>query len=486
IDQNGLSRCVQGQVVYEPRLRELDFPFPRRLAGAGLGALVISPLIVEKEVVGVLAVSRRQPDSFSSTDCEFQRQLSEHVALASRHAQLYENLLKAYDDLRLTQASVVQQERLRVLGQMASGIAHDINNAVSPLALHTASLKESETGLSSRMQAYLATVERVTNDVAATMARLREFYREREPLTAMRPFNLNAVVRQTVDLTRARWANMAQQRGATISVRQQLDPQLAPLLGHDNELREMLTNLIFNAVDALPQGGEILLSTSNVAATPPAEPRIRLEVTDNGAGMDEQTVQRCMEPFFTTKGERGTGLGLAMVFGTAKRHGAEIAIESAPGKGTTMRLEFPQAALQEVPAPAPRARLAPEPMRLLIIDDDPFVLDSMKVVLELDEHTVTQVDSGHKGVEIFRAARDRGEMFSAVITDLGMPHMNGNQVARAIKAISPSTPVILLTGWGQRLRMDDDATSDLDAYVDVVLSKPPQLDELREALARLA
>jgi len=420
--------------------------------------------------------------------------LEQHIrqrtaALQATNINLQEQIAlreEADHRLRQSQANVVQQERLRVLGQMASGIAHDINNAVSPLALHTASLKENETGLSSRMQAYLATVERVTNDVAATMARLREFYREREPLTAMRPFNLNAVVRQTVDLTRARWANMAQQRGATISVRQQLDPQLAPLLGHDNELREMLTNLIFNAVDALPQGGEILLSTSNVAATPPAEPRIRLEVTDNGAGMDEQTVQRCMEPFFTTKGERGTGLGLAMVFGTAKRHGAEIAIESAPGKGTTMRLEFPQAALQEVPAPAPRARLAPEPMRLLIIDDDPFVLDSMKVVLELDEHTVTQVDSGHKGVEIFRAARDRGEMFSAVITDLGMPHMNDTQVARAIKAISPSTPVILLTGWGQRLRMDDDATSDLDAYVDVVLSKPPQLDELREALARLA
>jgi CheY-like chemotaxis protein/anti-sigma regulatory factor (Ser/Thr protein kinase) len=254
-------------------------------------------------------------------------------------------------------------------------------------------------------------------------------------------------------------------------------------MGYDSELREALTNLIFNAVDALPQGGEILLRTRTVAATPP---RVVLEVTDNGVGMDQTTVQRCMEPFFTTKGERGTGLGLAMVLGTAKRHAADVAIDSAPGKGTTMRLEFSRTGLADEAAPTVKIASAPQPMRLLIIDDDPFVLDSMRMVLELDGHTVVRASGGKEGVNAFRLARDRSEMFTAVITDLGMPDMNGNQVAEAVKAMSPSTPVILLTGWGQRLRKDNESAGDTDNNVDVVLSKPPQLDELRAALAQFS
>jgi signal transduction histidine kinase/ActR/RegA family two-component response regulator len=440
-------------------------------------------LTVEKEVIGVLAVSRRRPDSFSSGDCEFQRQLSEQIALAWRHAQLYDNLLKAYEDLRHTQAAAAQQDRLRVLGQMASGIAHDINNAVSPLSLHTASLIERETGLSEQMRAYLGTVQRVTNDVAATIARLREFYREREPESAMRPVDLNALVRQTVDLTRARWADMPQQRGITIAVRQELDEQLPPVMGYDSELREALTNLIFNAVDAVPQGGEVLLRTTTIAAKPP---RVILEVTDNGAGMDATTVQRCMEPFFTTKGERGTGLGLAMVAGTAKRHGARVAIDSAPGKGTSLSLEFSRTELPDAAAPAPKPAAAPGPMRLLIIDDDPFVLDSMTMVLELDGHTVVKAAGGKDGLNAFRLARDQNQAFTAVITDLGMPDMNGNQVAAAIKSVSPATPVILLTGWGQRLRKESEQATDSDGNVDLVLSKPPQLDDLRAALAQFS
>jgi CheY-like chemotaxis protein len=254
-------------------------------------------------------------------------------------------------------------------------------------------------------------------------------------------------------------------------------------MGYDSELREALTNLIFNAVDALPQGGEILLRTATVAAKPP---RVILEVTDNGAGMDETTVQRCMEPFFTTKGERGTGLGLAMVAGTAKRHGARVDIDSIPGKGTTLRLEFSRTELPDAAAPVAKPASTPRPMRLLIIDDDPFVLDSMNMVLELDGHTVVKAAGGKDGVNAFRLARDQNQSFTAVITDLGMPDMNGNQVAAAIKAVSPATPVILLTGWGQRLRKEGDQGAGSDSNVDMVLSKPPQLDDLRAALAQFS
>ena len=169
---------MRGQLVYEPDVSAVDFPFPRRLAGGGLHSVVAAPLLFESQVFGILIASRRQVNGFSSGDCEFLRQLSEHVALAAHQAQVYTALEQAYEDLRQTQQTVMRQERLRALGQMASGIAHDINNAVSPVALYTESLLETEPNLSPRTREYLETTQRAIDDVAHTVARMREFYRQ--------------------------------------------------------------------------------------------------------------------------------------------------------------------------------------------------------------------------------------------------------------------------------------------------------------------
>src|SRR5690606_36240018 len=136
IDRNGLSRCVQGELIYEPDISEVRFPLPGRLAAQGMRSLVLAPLIVESSVFGVLVAARRSAEAFDSQDCEFLRQLSAHAALASHQARLYGDLQKAYEDLRQSQAAILQQERLSALGQMASGIAHDINNAISPISLY--------------------------------------------------------------------------------------------------------------------------------------------------------------------------------------------------------------------------------------------------------------------------------------------------------------------------------------------------------------
>ncbi len=177
IDANGLSRCVRGHLIYEPDVSQILFPFPQRLSGAGLNAMVAAPLLVDGKVFGMIIAARRTAYSFSSGECEFLRQTSEHVALAARQAQLYGALQKAYDDLRQTQQAVVQQERLLALGQMASGIAHDINNAISPVSLYTESLLDNEIGLSPRARGQLETIQRAVDDVARTVARMREFYR---------------------------------------------------------------------------------------------------------------------------------------------------------------------------------------------------------------------------------------------------------------------------------------------------------------------
>src|SRR5579859_2377758 len=378
IDQNALSQCIRGELVYEADIRTAMFPFPQQLARGGLRSLVAAPLISESHVFGVLIAARRAPHAFSSGDCEFLRQLSSHVALAAQQAELYGALQQSYDDLRQTQQTVMQQERLRALGQMASGIAHDINNAISPAALYAATLLEREPHLSDTGRGQLTTIARAIEDVAETVARMREFYRQREPRLLLAPVQLNLLAHQVMDLTRARWSDMPQQRGTVIRVETELDPDLPAISGVESELREALVNLVFNAVDAMPDGGVLRLRTRRTdppgCGTEAAARHAVVEVIDTGVGMDENTRQRCLEPFFTTKGERGSGLGLAMVYGIVQRHGAEVHIDSVIGRGTAVRLSFP------IPAPKPAASLAPPPeaptsrLRILIVDDDPLML----------------------------------------------------------------------------------------------------------------
>ena len=479
VDQNGLSRCVRGALVHEPDITQVAFAFPSRLARHGLRSLVFTPLAIEDKVLGVLVTARAQASSFNSTDCEFLKQLGEHVALAANQARLRDSLEAAYNDLKQTQQAVLQQERLGALGQMASGIAHDINNAISPVAVYTKSLLEREPGLSSHIRDYLEIVRRVINDVSATVGRMRDFYRRDEADTELGAVNLNDLVPQVVELTRARWSDMPQQRGIVITVATELEPGLAPVMGNPAELREAMTNLIFNAVDAMPQGGAITIRTASIGANGSQVPRVLLEVGDSGVGMDENTRRRCLEPFFTTKGERGTGLGLAMVYGAAERHKASLDIASAPGQGTRMRLEFAAIEAQGVPEPVDREIEIP-PLRLLLVDDDPSVLHSTQIVLELDGHAIVAADGGQAGIDALKAAKGAGEAFDMMVTDLGMPYVDGNQVARAAKELFPQMTVILLTGWGRKMS-DRDQSQD---HIDHMLPKPLDLDELRALFAR--
>jgi signal transduction histidine kinase/ActR/RegA family two-component response regulator len=447
---------------------------------------VIAPLSVENRVFGVMIAARRDPSSFASADCEFLRQLSEHLALAAHQAQLYVTLQRAYEDLRQTQESVMQQERLRALGQMASGIAHDINNALSPAALYAQSLLERDHSLSGTAREYLGVIQRAIDDVGHTVARMREFYRPREAELMLSPVDLNLLVQQVAELTRARWNDMPQERGIVIDLKNELALDLPPIMGAENEIRDALTNLVFNAVDAMPEGGTLTLrSIAGPLGTGRGElsstATVSVEVTDTGIGMTEAIRSRCLEPFFTTKGERGTGLGLAMVYGMVRRHSADLEIDSELGAGTTVRLIFSAATpLAEIP-PAAIPVHPPRPLRILLVDDDPLLLKSLKDVLESEGHVVTPTDGGQRGIDEFFAAEKRGEPFAVVITDLGMPNIDGRTVAAAIKSAAPATPVILLTGWGHRLQSE----GELPEHVDRVLSKPPRIAALRMALAEL-
>ena len=486
IDRHGLSRALGGELVHEADLSGLSSPFATMLAASGLGSVVLAPLAVESRVVGVLVAGRRAAHGFASGDCEFLRQLSQHVALAANQAQLYAAVQQAYDEIRQSQQGLLQHERLRALGQMASGIAHDINNALSPVVLYTEALIEGEHGISKQGREFLNTIQHAVEDIAQTIGRMREFYRGREAQTALEPVDVNSLVRQAVELTRARWSDMPQQRGVVVNLKTDLAEALPAVPGLASEIREALINLIFNAVDAMPDGGTVMLRTYVAAARRPAgtsEQFVCLDVTDSGVGMDEETQRRCLEPFFTTKGERGTGLGLAMVYGAMQRQGASLEIETARGVGTTVRLRFSPAAAGATAAEAAVVRARATPLRILLVDDDPLVIRAMRSILTADGHDVTTADGGQHGIDTFKASRQSDqEPFAVVITDLGMPYVDGRKVAAAIKRESAETPVILLTGWGQRL----EAEGDTPDSVDYVLGKPPKIAELRSLLTKLA
>lgn len=477
VEKSGLAQLMSGQLVYEPDIRRLSLPFPEQLLRADLHALVVVPLRVEGKVFGILVAARREPASVTSGECEFLRQLGEHVALAAHQAQLYLTLQQAYDDLKQTQLAVMQQERLRALGQMASGIAHDINNAISPMMLYTGSLLETEQNLSPRGRKGLEVIERAVDDVSATVTRLSDFYRQREPDLPLMRVDLGKLLQQVLDLTRARWSDMPQKRGVVIDTQIDSAPGLPAIMGVESEIREALTNLVFNAADAMPGGGRLVLRTHATGGK--EDTQVQVEVSDTGTGMDDDTRRRCLEPFFTTKGERGTGLGLAMVYGTAQRHGAEVEIKSEVGRGTTVRLIFSSAA-----APGDQSPLAADllpalaPQRILIVDDDAVVLKTLTYVLVADGHLVVATNGGQQGIDAFKESLTGSEAFDVVVTDLGMPYVDGNQVAAAIKGLSPATPVILFSGWGQRLV----AEKELPPHINYVLSKPPKLRDLRLAL----
>ncbi len=480
VGENGLSRGVSGELVHEPDLEAVPHPFPQRLFEAGLDSMVISPLSGDGGVSGVLIAARRLRHGFDSGDCEFLRQLSAHVSLAAQQATLYASLQGAYDDLQRNQEASLQQERLRALGQMASGVAHDINNALSPASLYAQSLLEREVGLSERGRSQLESIGHAIDDVAATVARMSDFYRQREP-EALHEVDLNRIVQQVAEMTRARWSDMPQQRGIVVQMSLDLADALPATLGIESDLREALVNLVFNAIDAMPYGGMLTLRTRTLEA---GVPGAVVEVADTGVGMSDEVRQHCIEPFFTTKGERGTGMGLAMVYGAAQRHGATLDIRSQQGRGTIVSLHFPPVSLSSATGASGALEVAQpaDPLRVLLVDDDPMVLRSVREMLELDGHTVAAANGGQAGIDAFMTALSTAHAFQIVITDLGMPYVNGRQVAAVIKRVAPETPVVLLTGWGQRL-VDD---NELPEHIDAMLGKPARLAELRLALQQQA
>lgn len=473
-----LDRALRGEFVYQP-----DLGGSMCLTGegmhelAGLDSMVIAPLMKDRKVLGIITTARKGLNSFSDDELDFLRQLAEHVALALAQTELLQELQEAYENLQRTQQLVLQQERLRALAEMAGGIAHDINNAISPVALYTDALLGSETNLSERGIKQLKTIQLAIDDVARTVDRMGQFSRRREEGTELSQVNLRTVCEQAMELTRARWHDIPLRNGISIDFNVEHDSNVPEIDAAESELREALINLIFNAVDAMPKGGAITLATRLEQKND--HDQIVIEIRDTGMGMSEETRRRCLEPFYTTKGERGTGLGLAMVYGIVKRMRGSIEIDSVEQQGTSVRILLPSACRQKRTVHKDEPSNKPSnSFYLLLIDDDSKVLNALRDGLTACGHRVQIANSGSAGLELFSKAMNDGTPFDAVITDLGMPGMDGRQVAEALKNINKECPVTLLTGWGKQL----DAQTTVIPHIDAVLAKPPKISEIQTLL----
>ena len=348
---------------------------------------------------------------------------------------------------------------------MAGGIAHDFNNALTMMLgygelLHPW-LEEHGT---KREITHLDHIVSAARDASHVVSRLREFYRPAEDNEIRVPVDLNDVVEKVISLTSPKWKGKSLADGVQIEVVSHL-AKIPPIAGNAAELREVLTNLVFNAVDAMPKGGTISLTTrvDGDGAT--------ISIQDTGTGMTPEERERCLEPFFTTKGEHGTGLGLAVVYGIVQRHKGVIEITSEKNVGTTFSIHFSATTATEA-VTAPEIARLDRTLRVLIVDDQEVICELIAEYLHGDGHTTASAFRGDEALVLFRK-----QPFDLVLTDQSMPGMNGSQLAVAIKQLAPTVPVILLTGFGDEMLAMGGPTE-----VDLVLGKPICHADLRRAI----
>jgi len=394
-----------------------------------------------------------------------------HAEEAERHVAELNHYIEEQKRIR---EQFSQIEKMSALGELASGVAHDFNNTLAgilgraQLLLDTKDPKRIESGLN--------IIIKTARDGAKTVKRIQDFARQR------RDHDFHLVdVRQLLfdvgEITRPRWKNRAEAANIHINLEMRCPGELM-IMGDESEMREMLVNLVFNAVDAMPRGGTLAMSAREANET------VEISVSDTGTGMTEETRLRVFDPFFTTKDKLGMGLGLAVSYGIIRRHEGTVDVESQPGAGTTFTIRLPianckMASLGErdlFPASPPPLKSAAT--RILVVDDEEYVRDLLRDILEKEGCEAVVAEGGRQALSLFER-----ENFDAVFTDIGMPDMNGWEFSRALRQRDRKVPVAVITGWGEAVSSHERQA----AQVDWVIAKPfetPQIVEMVHDVSR--
>ena len=397
-------------------------------------------------------------------------QVAEHqktqVSLETANTELE----KSVEELRKTQLALVQKERLTALGEMVGGISHDFNNVLVPITSYCSILLDQPDLDKAERLELLTIVKTAAEDAARIIERLQAFTRSADSSKNSEVIEIDEMVQDAVAMAEPRWRVRDGIGQQGIEVLTELG-NVGTTVGNPPEVRQALLNLIFNAVDALPDGGQIRVSSRTV------DDLICIEVADNGTGMSEETRQDCLKPFFSTKAEKGTGLGLAMANNTALSHSGRLEIKSSLGSGTAVRILLKRKALTSPLANSidPEKHLSSD-MRILLVDDDEAVIKAHAAMLSSMGYSPKTCCSPLQAIEIVK-----NETFDLVITDLRMPELSGVEFAEQVRSLAPEIRILLLTGFEGGLAEYPDIS-----FIDRVLRKPVRKAELLKAVTELS
>jgi nitrogen-specific signal transduction histidine kinase/CheY-like chemotaxis protein len=367
-----------------------------------------------------------------------------------------------------------QSEKLRSLGELAGGVAHDFNNILTAIIgrvqllnrLMTPPFAQKEKRHFFRtLKDGLSIIERAALDGAETVRRIQEFSKRRDD-EYFTTLEINKIINDALEFTKTKWKDEAESKEIGIKIKKNFSA-LPPISGNPSELRELFTNLINNAVDAMPSGGEICIKTSMNANKGLAVVTFR----DTGIGVQKELLDRIFDPFFTTKGVQSTGLGLSVSYGIVSRHRGAIKIDSVEDKGTTFTIHLPLSKIKRTEGKAEKETKHKKQTKanILVIEDEEEVREIITDILVSHGHEVSTASDGNQGIEIFNK-----KDFDLVFTDLGMPGVSGWQVAKEIKKIGDKTPVALITGWSVKLNQSEMKKNGVDA----VINKPFNMKQL--------
>jgi len=401
------------------------------------------------------------------------------AAQAEKHVKELSHYITEQERIR---EQFSQMEKLSALGELASGVAHDFNNTLSGI-LGRAQLLQG-TDDPEKVRRGLEIIIKTAEDGAKTVKRIQDFARQRRDHN-FELVSIDQILMDASEITRPRWKNCAEASNIHITLQLHIESN-AMVMGDDSELREVLVNMVFNAIDAMPEGGTLSLTTRI------ANDSVIIKIVDTGVGMYPEVRSKIFDPFFTTKGKAGLGLGLAVSFGIIRRHGGNIEVESQYGKGTEFRITLPVAKIGEknvtrveqveTVAPAvidttPLAPLTERPRtRMLVVDDEDFVRELLGEILEGEHCDVYLAGNAGEALSMFRDME-----FDAVFTDVGMPGMSGWELAREIKRINASIPIAVITGWGEAVGSHEQKA----AGVDWIVAKPFTADRIAELVREI-
>ena len=401
------------------------------------------------------------------------------AAQAEKHVKELSHYIAEQERIR---EQFSQMEKLSALGELASGVAHDFNNTLAGI-LGRAQLLQRTNDLE-KIQRGLDIIIKTAEDGAKTVKRIQDFARQRRDHD-FELVSIDQILMDASEITRPRWKNCAEASNIHITLDLQIGSN-AMVMGDDSELREVLVNMVFNAIDAMPEGGTLTLSTRTVGE------QVVIKIVDTGIGMYPEVRSRIFDPFFTTKGKAGLGLGLAVSFGIIRRHGGNVEVESQYGKGTEFCITLPVAKIAETPVvkrelaveeceplPAPATALTTgclSPTRVLVVDDEDFVRELLRDILDGENCEVEVAQDGTEALALFRE-----RAFDGVFTDVGMPGMSGWELAREIRQLNKQIPIAIITGWGEVVGSNEQRA----AGVDWVIAKPFTAERIAELVCEI-